>query len=202
MINSFFPVKIYKTEYTENLKALKKSLLPKLESVFEKTKLNNQDSMRGGGLCSYNAVRDIQHWPELKTFIDWIQPHIELYWKELGYDINRKPVIFEMWANRYDQGAFIDLHNHSPITITASFNLSKESNDSGNIVFENPLETLLKHQPIDHSNIDNYGSWFQEEIDIKEGNLIMFPGWLKHKTTKNTSKKPRIILGCNIVGLV
>jgi len=198
MIDLIHPIKIYKTKYTNDLKLLQNSILPKLTTVFEKTQLNNQDSMRNNGLCSYNVVRDMHTWIEATPFVTFLKEHLNIYWQELNYDIARNPVIHEMWANRYQQGSFIDMHNHSPITITCSFYLQKSTN-SGNIVFENPLETVLKHQPINHQDLDNYGKWFQTEVAVDEGDLVMFPGYLKHKTTPNLDSTDRIIIGANVV---
>ncbi len=198
MIELIHPIKVYKTKYTGDLDTIINSIMPKLDSVFEQTKLNNQDSMRYDGLCSYNVVRDMHRWPELTPYVDFLNHHLQLYWKELNYDTSRPPSIFEMWANVYKQGSFIDAHNHSPITITVSFYLKKPA-QGGNIVFEHPLETLLKHQPIDYKNIDNYGSWFDHTVEVEEGDVVMFPGWLRHKTTPNLDQSDRIIIGANIV---
>ena len=199
MIESICPIKIYKTKYSGDLDSLKSILIPKLNPVFEKTKLNNQDSMRNNGLCSYNTVRDLHTWNELSQYTTFLNQHLLTYWNELNYDMKRQPTIFEMWANVYNEGDFIDFHNHSPIAITVSFYLKKPKN-SGDIVFENPLETLLKHQPIDYSNIDNYGSWFSHKVNVEEGDVVMFPGYLKHKTTPNQSNDTRIIIGANVIG--
>ncbi len=198
MIELIHPIKIYKTKYTGDLHSLMNSISSKLPDVFAKTKINNQDSMRNDGLCSYNAVRDMHKWPELTPYVNFLNHHLPIYWKELNYDINRCPSIFEMWANVYNPGSFIDAHNHSPITVTVSFYLKKPKL-GGNLVFEHPLETLLKHQPIDYSNIDNYGSWFDQEIEVEEGDVVMFPGWLRHKTRPNLDTSNRIIIGANVV---
>lgn len=195
MIENIFPIKIYKTKFDGNLTDLKSIVIPRLDSVFEKTKTNNQGSMRGG-LCSYNAVRDLQHWPELKPYIDFLQEHAEIYWKELGY--KKEPKISEMWANKYSPGSFIDIHNHSPIAITVSFYLQKPAN-SGNICFVNPLETLLKHQPFSElDDRNNYHRMFNYNVEVNEGDVIMFPGWLQHETMPNDSEFDRIIIGTNI----
>ena len=201
MIELIHPIKIYKTKYTGDLELLKQTVIPKLTDVFEKTRLNNQDSMRNKGLCSYNAVRDLQSWSELTHYVSFLKEHLNIYWKELNYDPDRGPGIAEMWANCYEPGSFIDIHNHSPITITASFYLQKPTN-SGNIVFEHPLETLLKHQPINHKDINAYGSWFQTEVAVEEGDLVLFPGYLKHKTTPNLDLSNRIIIGANVLPVI
>jgi uncharacterized protein (TIGR02466 family) len=198
MIENLFPVKIYKTKYTSNFDELRNVILPKLESVFNATVSNNQGSMRGG-LCSYNVVRDLHLWPELYPYVNFLNAHLPVYWKELGYNSMIPPKIFEMWANKYTPHSFIDTHNHSPIPITISFYL-QTNKDSGNIVFEHPNSTLLKHQPVHGLDDRNtYHTLFDHEIDIEEGDIIMFPGWLKHKTTPNVSKNDRIMIGANVV---
>lgn len=198
MIELIHPIKIYKTKYTGDLARLKSVVIPKLNEVFEKTKSNNQYSMRYDGLCSYNVVRNLNQWDELQPYMSFLKEHLDIYWKELGYNQRCKPNIVEMWANMYKQGSFIDAHNHSPIAITASFYLQKSCN-SGNIVFEHPLETLLKHQPINYDDVDSYGTLFDKEVIVEEGDLVMFPGWLRHKTTPNLDNTDRIIIGANVI---
>ena len=153
--------------------------------------------MRDHGLCSYNAERNLHKLPEFKTVVDFVNEHANNFWTELGY--YGVPCIYEQWANKYPQNAFIDIHDHAPITLTASFYLKKESG-AGNLVFENPLATILKHQP--YSNLHNrnqYHTLFEHSVEISEGDLVMFPGWLKHRTEANRSGSDRIIIGTNII---
>jgi len=198
MIELIHPIKIYKTKYTGDLAHLQQVIIPKLNEVFNQTKLNNQYSMRNNGLCSYNVVRDLFKWNDMQPYVEFLDQHLNIYWKELGYTSQRKPNIVEMWANVYEKNSFIDTHNHSPITITASFYLQKSIN-SGNIAFEHPLDTILKHQPISFDNIESYGSMFDKEVIVEEGDVIMFPGWLKHKTTPNLDNSDKIVIGANIL---
>ena len=196
MIENIFPIKIYKTNFSEGLEELKSILIPKLEPIFEKTKLNNQGSMRGG-LCSYNVARDLHHWPELKQYVSFLKTHISLYWNELGY--GDTPKITETWANQYPPDSFIDTHNHSPIPITISFYLQK-SKDSGNIRFTDPNEAVLKYQPFAGlASRDNYHNMFVREIEVVEGDVVMFPGWINHATSINNSTEDRIIIGTNVM---
>jgi uncharacterized protein (TIGR02466 family) len=197
MIQELFPLKIYKTSYPDVSK-LQSTLLPLLDSIFEKTKKNNQGSMREEGLCSYNAVRNLHTWPELQPLVKFIEYHYLQYWEKLAYSKEIKPKLIEMWANKYPNGAFIDWHNHSPIAITSSFYLQKDPG-GGNILFEHPNELLLKHQPtLGDLEKNIYHSLFTEEIKVSSGDLIMFPGYLKHRTIPNLEKTDRIIIGANI----
>jgi uncharacterized protein (TIGR02466 family) len=193
---NIFPIQIYKTSYGD-VSDLCNTLLPLLEPVFEKTVKNNQASMRDNGLCSYNAERNLHQLPEFKIVVDFITEHMNHFWHELGY--SGSPFLYEHWANRYPPGAFIDIHNHAPIPLTASFYLKKEP-DAGDLVFENPLETTLKHQPYAKlHNRDQYHALFDYNVEIAEGDLVIFPGWLNHRTQCNRSDSDRIILGANIV---
>jgi uncharacterized protein (TIGR02466 family) len=197
---NLFPIKIFKVRYHGDIVSLKDLLLPRLNQCFDITKDNNQGSMRGDGLCSYNTVKNLNCWEELKPIVKFINEQAELYWKELGYAEYMKPGVFEMWANVYKKNSFIEFHNHSPIHMTASFYLQQPSN-GGNLIFENPNITLLKHQPY---NIDSirYKSIFEQEIEVTTGDLIIFPGWLTHRTQPNLSNEDRIIIGSNICNVI
>ena len=195
-ITNIFPIPIYKTSYGD-VTDLCRTLLPLLEPVFQTTIENNQASMRDNGLCSYNAERNLHHLPEFKIVVDFITEHVNCFWSELGYA--GSPFLFEHWANRYPPGAFIDIHNHAPIPLTVSFYLKKEP-AAGDLIFENPLETILKHQPYTKLyDRGQYHTLFDHNVEIAEGDLVIFPGWLKHRTQCNLSNSDRIILGANIV---
>jgi len=198
MIKEIFPIKIYKKQYPGNLQSLQEGLIPKLNSIFEETKKNNQGSMRYGGLCSYNVCNNLSERIEIFDLLDFVKTEVKLFWKELNY-IEDDQSKLQSWANIYPPGSYIDAHNHSPVSLTACFYLQKPEN-SGNIIFENPLTTILKHQPTNALlDLDNYDSLFDREIQIKEGELIIFPGWLTHKTSVNNSKENRIIIGFNVI---
>lgn len=198
--HGIFPTLIHTTKYPGDITAVLQTLLPKMESWFEQTKSNNQGSMRGDGLCSYNVKRDLHTWPELKEIVDFINESASDYWKAIGYKHDMKPGVYEMWANKYSPGSFIDYHNHAPIHMTATLVLYRDEG-AGNLVFENPLETLLKHQPYE-VNAENFYNLFEHEIEAVAGDLVIFPGYLKHKTRPNLSNSNRIMIGANVCNVI
>jgi uncharacterized protein (TIGR02466 family) len=196
MIENIFPVQFYKTKYQGDVDQLYNSFKDILEVQFELTKTNNQGSMRYDGLCSYNASRNLHKLQEFNEVTEFISYHMFKFWEELGF--NKTPSVTEMWVNKYVPGSFIDTHNHAPILLTASFYLKKEKH-AGNIIFEHPMETLLKFQP--HKLLqdrDYYHTLFNHEVEVEPGDLVIFPGWLKHRTQPNNSSTDRIIIGANI----
>jgi uncharacterized protein (TIGR02466 family) len=195
MIEDIFAISIYRTKYKDNIVELQNNVIPLLEPVFAETIKDNQGSMRNGGLCSYNVVRNLQSMPELQGLLEFLTEHVNAYWQHLNY--SGKPAIVEMWANRYAPGSFIDTHNHSPVPLTSSFYL-KKNKDSGNLVFEHPNEVILKHQPYSFNNRSSYHQLFDYEVPVEEGDLVIFPSYLRHKTMPNQSTEDRIIIGTNI----
>jgi uncharacterized protein (TIGR02466 family) len=196
-IHELFSTKIYKNSYSGDLKNLQKSILPKLDDIFEMSKKNNQASMRNGSICSVNVCNNLQDHIDLGDLLDFIKLSLKEYWENLNY-IDADLKVYHVWANLYPPGSFIEKHNHSPAPLTASFYLKKPK-DSGNIIFENPISTLLRYQPFKGlSDKDNYDVAFDSLLEVKEGDVVIFPGWLIHKTEKNNSLDDRIIIGFDL----
>ena len=190
-----FPIEIYTAKYYKDMNFVYSTLQPYLDeynTIFN----NNQGSMRGSGVCSYVERRDLHLDPAFSDVVDFLKEQCIAYWSLLKYNPKYKPIIKEMWFNVYNNESFIDIHNHAPMTTTCSLYVQKLPN-VGNIVFENPLSTLLKHQPY-YIDKDNYHTLFETEVEAQTGDLVMFPGWLNHKTLPNTSDKERIMIGANI----
>lgn len=197
MLYNLFPTLVYKSTYTGDLTSLKDSIIPHLIPIFEEAKSNNQASMRNGSICSVNTSNRIQDKIDVADLITFVTDSVTEYWKQLGY-VDSTIKVHHVWANKYPPGSYIENHNHSPAPLTASFYLSKPEN-SGNIIFENPLSTLLRYQPYKGlGDTENYASAFDETIEVDEGELVIFPGWLMHKTEINRSTKERIIIGFDI----
>jgi ectoine hydroxylase-related dioxygenase (phytanoyl-CoA dioxygenase family) len=81
--------------------------------------------------------------------------------------------------------------------VVGSFYLKKPP-DSGGLCFENPMEILLKHQPLEKIyklERSNYDTMLDHEVNASEGDLVLFPGYLKHYTQPNQSNQDRIIIG-------
>jgi uncharacterized protein (TIGR02466 family) len=195
MIENLFPIKIYTVQYPNDMSEMLIAVDPLIKK-FNTIIKNNQGSMRGSGICSYNFKRDLHILTEFADLVKFIETHALVYWRDLGYDLIYTPRVTEMWFNMYNKDSFIDTHNHAPIPLTASFYLQKEDNVA-NIAFENPLSTMLKYQPF-QINRDTYHTIFEEQINSKTGDLVIFPGWLNHKTISNSIDIPRLMIGANL----
>jgi uncharacterized protein (TIGR02466 family) len=197
MIHNYFETKVYKKKFTGNLEKIQNYLIPSLDKIFEESLFNNQASMRDGGICSFNVHDNIHKNFDISEIADFVESCANDYWKELNY-IDSTVTIDHSWVNRYPPGSYIDLHNHIPAALVSSFYLKKPDN-SGKLIFENPLSTILRYQPFKGLHDKNvYVNSFESSIEAEEGDLVIWPGYLMHKTEKNNSDHDRIILGFNL----
>ena len=102
---NIFPTKIYHVSSDIDCQQMLNAVKDILASSYSNTETNNQVSMRGDGLCSYNVSRKLHHQNEFQTLIQFIEAHATTYWKDLGYMSAQRPVVFEMWTNVYKKNS-------------------------------------------------------------------------------------------------
>lgn len=198
---NIFPFKIYHVNSGFDCQWMLDTVNGVLNQSYKEATDNNQGFMRGDGLCSYNTSRELHTRREFKSLINFIEEHAQAYWKDLGYSDAQKPGVFEMWTNVYKKGSFIDMHSHSPVQMIASFYLQQPEN-AGNLVFEHPMMHLMKHQPYDPDLLRNHPEFWEYDVPVKTGDLILFPGYMNHKTRPNNSDQDRIMIGANICNVL
>lgn len=193
MILELFPTKVYKTFYpnTESLKPL----FEKLKEVFDETVDHNNEYMREGTLCSYHVQSDLHlRYPEeTKDIVEFVESAAREYWKECNYYEGLEPCVIQLWANTTPKGGWIDSHLHGPIPFTGVVYVDA-SPAQGNLVIENPMDMVLMAQPIQPA--DKYS--MDKEIEVNTGDVVLFPGYIKHSVKPNTTNSDRLILGFNI----
>ena len=117
------------------------------------------------------------------------------YWEQLGYDRTLTLVIARAWANAHGSGGMTMEHSHSPVHVNAVFYLQVPT-ESGDLLLRSPLEYHLGSIPFDPTRPDRL--WHR--ICVKTGDLIIIPGWLKHRTERSRAVDQRIVLTFNIFG--
>jgi uncharacterized protein (TIGR02466 family) len=202
MIKEIFPIKIYEVEYPDYAD-IHKSLLAEVKSYFDADRekfskhrlFNNAYSLEG---TKEGEFRDLHEHLKHRELINFIQMHLKQYWKELGYTDMITPSIVHMWANLSPKGGNIIQHNHNPFEIAGTFYIDA-SPDMGCLALVNPLEMVLGRLPLyDNKQESKQGRYFFDHlVEPKPGKLVLFPGWLYHKTQINTTNKERIVLGLN-----
>jgi uncharacterized protein (TIGR02466 family) len=155
---------------------------------------NQSYSLEGTEEGMYRDLHKVLEYPELMS---WIQEHVQRYWTALEYSRFVTPEIMHMWANLTPTGGNIIQHNHSPFEIAGSFYVDADP-DRGSLVLVDPNEIIRGRLPYYDSHESKQGRYFFDHVvEPRPGKLVLFPGWLYHKTQKNPSDIPRVVLGLN-----
>jgi hypothetical protein len=161
-----------------------------------------RDSIIRGG--EYGVMYDIVNFdnpskpedianPDLKKLHDWMEDRCREYWEVLDYNEKLNPYILQLWGVWQGPGGFTTSHNHGAIPIAGAFYVDAEN--KGNLVLEDPSELILSRAP--HNKTKGIPKRFTQEIEVKNGRLVLFPGWLKHFSKSNLSDENRILMAIN-----
>lgn len=189
-----FPIKIYRDVYPHAAE-LKETLFSKIADVFDATKDNNNVFMQDGTLCSVHQDAYLhKRFPnETKDVVEFVNAAAREYWKICNYHSELEPFVYQLWANETPKGGWVKSHLHGNNAFTGVLYVDA-SPEQGNIFLENPLDMVMMAQPIS----PNVEYPMGQEITVNTGDLIMFPGFLKHSVKPNTTDRPRLILAFNI----
>lgn len=132
--------------------------------------------------------------PQFKPFYDWLLPIAnDILYNNWQFPYDWKNVIGNSWVNVHEKGGFTDEHNHGVATlvVTAYINLPEKS---GFIQFKDPMEYTKSIRP-SHPSLNP----FYKTVEAKSGDVIMFPGYIRHKTEESKSNEKRWVLTTNII---
>ena len=205
-----FPAYIYKFHYNFNWDSIKDKIEEYLNDTDELTKKYNLNSPENdGGISSvhwcysnYDAEYGQhpfglpQDWPELQDYYKYLNYVLGLVCAEWGYDPAWNRNISESWINMHPKGGWTGEHHHQNVMFATTGYLNKPTN-SGNFMVRNPLEIFKKSEPTDVSYWNQKEYW--APIEIETGDVLIFPGWLTHKTEVNESDDKRYILSTNYI---
>lgn len=117
-----------------------------------------------------------------------IDRSLSMYLNSLGH--RKKKYTKTSWITRNVKGQFTIVHNHGDADISGVY-WFKTSRDDGDFFFDNP--NLAAHS----SKIYNH-EHLRIDIAPKEGQLIMFPGWMPHGVYVNETDSTRMSISWNI----
>jgi uncharacterized protein (TIGR02466 family) len=192
MIKNIFSTSIYETQF-ENYQNIKQEMLDKILPLIE-SKDENKHRLLMNSFSTANNVRDLHKKIDISVITDFVNIHVNEYWKAIGFSSMLKPYILHLWANKVPLGGNLASHNHNPNIMAGVFYISA-SPEMGNLLLEHPMEELVGRMPWE--NPKQQYLTFDHEIDVCDGKLVLFPGWLKHKTLINSTDNNRLVIGMN-----
>jgi len=136
-------------------------------------------------------------WKEFQKLQEFLNPVISEVIKQ--FRLMEQPYqVSNSWINCHPPGAWTAEHCHRGIQIAMAIYLRVPEN-SGRILFRDPLEYHWAGDPSDTRG-EADGNWYP--VDVKSGDVLLFPGWLNHKTEVNQSNEDRYVLTINLMGQV
>jgi hypothetical protein len=182
-----FPPLVWKYNYNFNWKLLK----PRVDDLFSLVDKNS--NLEKGEAWSTVAVHpDLQPhtWLDLRDFQIWLGGKIDEIRVQNKFVANHSSVS-QSWINKHAPDGTTVEHSHSYTTFVVSSYLQCPDN-SGNIEFKDPLEYHKDSWPIIPEETLYY------EVPVTTNDVLIFPGWLKHRVQPNLSTQDRYVMTLNI----
>ena len=177
---------IYKFTYEFDYEKLR----PRIEEALNI--VENNSSLEAGDAISTvtNDERFQPHtWNELAHFQAWLGDRLTTIKEEHNF-YERQSSVIGSWFNRHFKTGYTLEHQHNFTTFVASCYVKCPPN-SGNIEFKDPLEYHKTTFPI-------VGERNFKELPVQTNDVLIFPGWLKHKVQPNETEQERIVMTFNI----
>lgn len=182
-----FPANIWKFKYNFDLQLLQ----PKIDHLFNLVKKNSKLE-KGEALSTVSIAEDDQphSWDELSDFQHWLGSVFEQIKDTYKFE-NRQSTVTKSWFNRHYYGGYTEehLHSHSTFVITSYLKLPP---NSGFIEFRDPLEYHKAAWPIYPEDS------LHREVPCETNDVLIFPGWLKHRVQLSSTHEERLVMTFNI----
>jgi len=179
------PVLHAKTDF--NLNEREDYILRELSGLDDKKK----DSRYGVEVSNNHRFLETYGMERVKDFIvDFTQKFVK---EQLR--IKQEFYLTSSWVTRNHKGDRHHGHTHPNTLLSCVYYYKAES---GKLTVSSERNGLFPNFDFnfhyDEYNNFNSKSW---TLDVKSGDIVIFPGWLNHFSTPNESNKERIIIGAN-----
>ncbi len=189
----FFPEPIFKYKF-EDYENFNKDLKTYIYEL-QKESSEGQIKSNRGGWHSPNFTLTDKSSIQFKFALE-IQKYILKSFQKLGWKTeNTNITITSMWAIINKKNDFNVLHTHPNSYLSAAYYVSAPKN-CGRFHIEN--SNLARRHSYPKIKQNNELNAMVAGLDINEGDLLIFPGYLPHKVAMNESDQDRIVISFNV----
>lgn len=108
-----------------------------------------------------------------------------------------KPKLIDGWGHRTQPGENLMMHAHPHAILVATY-YAKAPDNCGDLLLMDPRGTINWDWTNDPKPPRTLNGAVYKRIEPKEGNLVIFPGYLAHMVDTNASNEDRISVAANI----
>ena len=192
-VSLFFPEPIFKYKF-QNYEDFNKDLKAYIYELKKESSSGQIKSNRGGWHSKNFRLTD-KNSIQFKFGIE-LQKYILRTFQTLGWKTENKNIsINSMWAIINKKNDFNVIHTHPNSYLSAAYYVSAPKNcgkfqiENLNIARRHSYPEILKNNEL---NAQVAG------IEVAEGDLLIFPGYLPHKVAMNESDEDRIVVSFNV----
>jgi uncharacterized protein (TIGR02466 family) len=182
------------TVIAESYNPKHKTILNSLKKFIKNSQIKNKNLKTNWiSKDTFNTLHniDINTVSEFKNLNTWVYQQVDIYKTLIGYVSPMKPN--GAWFNVYYKNNFQEYHSHYEHDISAIYFL-KSNNKSAKTFFQSPLHDIAFKAPFNENVQMTY-----HEISFLpiQGNLLIFPGYLKHCVEMHKQDETRISCAYN-----
>ena len=140
----------------------------------------------------YQVENHQKHFIENEILKNEIKQHVSNYFDIWKFETKKvDATIKEMWLNIAKEGGYQEEHTHGAAMFSGVLYL-QVNEESGYFQFINPLPSEATLMQCSNIFTDSY------TIFPKNGMIVLFPGWMKHRVLSNKTNQDRISISFNI----
>jgi hypothetical protein len=126
-------------------------------------------------------------WQEFSPFLSWVNDAAEEIWKQWNL-VPLQRYITNSHVNKITAGKGLREHAHPGVDLVVTGYISVPEG-AGNIEIRDPNEYQWQNLPI-----DGHPSQVWKEVPVKTNTVLIFPGWLNHRTQASITDDPRWVV--------
>ena len=192
-IFKFFPEPVFKYKF-EKFESYNNDLADYIYNLQKEDKDGVTKSNRGGWHSKNFKLNDKSS-VQFRFALE-LQKYILDVFQKYGWKTEQKNIqIKEMWAIINKKDDFNVIHTHPNCYLSSAYYV-RATEKCGKFLVENPNSAKRHFFPqIANRNELNMPV---TGLDVSEGDLLIFPGYLPHKVAKNESEQDRIVISFNV----
>lgn len=187
MLQSVFGMPIFQVSVEQHA-ATKEAILAEIMLL----KADPRCTLVGGAQTVYSDYKlgnDKHTFKYRDMVLESVRQHIEDFARSVGA---QGIELGQIWFQRYETRSFHDQHNHWPSLYSVVYYLEFNPIEHKPTIFLNPCRLEIEHYR--SRNIEMPNSY---QPVAKEGDMVIFPGFMDHFAPINESTKPRTIVSFN-----
>lgn len=142
------------------------------------------------GIYDYELQPHIME--EFSDFNMWISDKIDIAWQTFNFlPMGRE--VTRSWFNLHNKTGQTKEHFHNRTDLVVASYIKCEEG-TGNIEFRDPLE----YHKVGFPYSVEVDLW--KELEVRTNDVLIFPGWIYHRTQPNTIDSERLVMTYNING--